>query len=315
MPHLALSTAFALIAIPKVWAQPAQETAPATQDFTLYANTDLLVLNIGVQDSHAANVRGLAARDFKIFENGSLQPIKQFSSEERPVTVGIVVDASGSMRAKQAEVAAAALSFVKASNPEDEMFVVNFNDRAHLGLPAETSFTDEPKTIEMALLGKRPEGKTALYDAVALALNQLRKGKWEKKALLLISDGGDNNSTHTYREVLQAVEESGVTMYTVGLFDEDDPDQNPGVLRRLSKTSGGEAFLPMDHSEIDSICRRIAADIRASYTLAYTPPQPDQHTAVRKIKIVVTNPAGGKVTVHARASYVLSAVKDLQPHD
>jgi len=315
MPFPALSTALALIAISGAWAQPAQETAPANHDFTLYANSDLLVLNIGVQDSRGANVKGLTAGDFKIFENGGLQPIKQFSSEERPVTVGIVVDASGSMRARQAQVAAAALSFVRASNPEDEIFVVNFNDRAQLGLPAATPFTHDPREIEAALLRKRPEGKTALYDAVALALDHIRQGKWEKKALLLISDGGDNNSTHSYREILQAVEESGVTMHTIGLFDEDDPDRNPRVLRRLSAVSGGETFLPMDHSEIDALCRRIAADIRASYTVAYTPPQPDQHTAARKIKIVVTNPAGGKMTVHARASYVLSAAKDLQPHD
>src|SRR5690242_2181715 len=134
MPFPALSTALALIAISGAWAQPAQETAPANHDFTLYANSDLLVLNIGVQDSRGANVKGLTAGDFKIFENGGLQPIKQFSSEERPVTVGIVVDASGSMRARQAQVAAAALSFVRASNPEDEIFVVNFNDRAQLGL-------------------------------------------------------------------------------------------------------------------------------------------------------------------------------------
>lgn len=313
MPHMDVSAiAFALVAIPAAWAQPVQENTPANHDFTLYATTDLLVLNVGVQDSHGANVKGLAAHDFKIYEDGRLQPIKQFSSEERPVTVGIVVDASGSMRTKQAEVVAAALSFVNASNPEDEIFVVNFNDRAHLGLPADTSFIHNPRQIETALLGNKPEGRTALYDAVAIALNQIRKGKSEKKALLLISDGGDNNSAHTYREALQAVQESGVTMYTIGLFDEADPDQNPGVLRRLSGISGGEAFLPMDPSEIDSLCRRIAADIRASYTLAYTPPQPDQHIAARKIKIVATHPDGRKVIVHARASYVLAGA---QAHD
>jgi len=315
MPHKDLAIVFAMLALSGAWTQSAQETNPANHDFTLYANTDLLVLNIGVQDSHGANIKGLVAHNFKIYENGRLQPIKQFSSDERPVTVGIVVDASGSMRPKQAEVVAAALSFVHASNPEDEIFVVNFNDRASLSLPAATPFTNDPKQIELGLWDKKPEGKTALYDALALALKQIRKGKWEKKALLLISDGGDNNSKRTYREILQTVQESGVTIYTIGLFDEDDPDHNPSVLRHLSGISGGESFLPMELSEIDSLCRRIAADIRASYTVAYTPPLPEEHTAARKIKIVVTNPAGGKVNVHARASYVLGSEREVRPPD
>src|SRR6476646_11435190 len=181
MPHRDVAIVFAMLALSGAWTQSAHETNPANHDFTLYANTDLLVLNIGVQDSHGANIKGLVAHNFKIYENGRLQPIKQFSSDERPVTVGIVVDASGSMRPKQAEVVAAALSFVHASNPEDEIFVVNFNDRASLSLPAATPFTNDPKQIELGLWDKKPEGKTALYDALALALKQIRKGKWEKK--------------------------------------------------------------------------------------------------------------------------------------
>jgi VWFA-related protein len=299
--------ALALLAAPFLLAQPESNVDPADQDFTLYAATDLLVLNVGVQDSRGANIKGLGARDFKVYEDGRLQPIKQFSNDERPVTVGIVVDASGSMRKKQAEVVVAALSFVNASNPEDEIFVVNFNDGAQVGLPPETPFSHDLAQLQAALLNKRPEGKTALYDGLAMALDHIRKGKWEKKALLLISDGGDNNSRHTAHDVLQAVQESGVTLYAIGLFDEADPDQNPGVLNRLSKLTGGESFMPMEHSEIDSLCRRIAADIRASYTIAYTPPQPDQHTAPRKIKVVVTNPAGGRVIVHNRSGYVLVA--------
>ena len=306
MPNLYASFTIGVLAIQSVLAQPVGKTNPADQDFTLYTAADLLVLNVGVQDGRGANIRGLDVRDFKVFEDGRFQPIKQFSGDERPVTVGIVVDASGSMRTKQAEVVAAALSFVDTSNPEDEIFVVNFNDRAQFSLPPETPFSHDRGEIQIALLDKKPEGKTALYDALTMALEHVRKGKWEKKALLLISDGGDNNSAHSIRDVLQTVQESGVTLYAIGLFDEADPDQNPGVLQRLSRISGGEAFLPMDHSQVDAICRRIAADIRASYTLAYTPPNPDQHTAPRKIKIVVTNPAGGKVIVHNRSSYVLA---------
>src|SRR5579863_265880 len=216
MPKADVWIAFALLAIPSgVLAQPVRKIDPAEQDFTLYAATDLLVLNVGVQDSRGTNIKGLAARDFKVYEDGHLQPIKQFSSDERPVTVGIVVDASGSMRKRQPEVVAAALSFVSASNPEDEIFVVNFNDRAELGLPPETPFSHDLVQIQAALLDKKPEGKTALYDALALALDHIRRGKWEKKALLLISDGGDNSSTHSSRDVLQALQESGVTLYAI----------------------------------------------------------------------------------------------------
>jgi len=261
-------------------------------------------LNVGVEDSRGRNIKGLTAGDFKLYEDGRPQMIKQFSSEERPVTIGIVVDASGSMRTKQSEAVQAALSFVDASNPADEIFVVNFNDEAKLGLPAEVPFTHDPRQIRRALLDKRPEGRTALYDAISIAVNHIRTGKWEKKALLLVSDGGDNNSTHSLAEALMEIQASGVMAYTIGLFDETDPNRNLGVLRRLSRMSGGQAFFPMELSGIDSLCRRIAENIRAGYTLAYTPPNPDQHTLIRKLKVVATTP-GRKPIVRTRASYLL----------
>jgi Ca-activated chloride channel family protein len=283
----------------------AQEPPPE-QEFTLYAATELVVLSVGVQDSHGANVRGLKASDFKIYEDGQIQTIKQFASEERPVTVGIVVDASGSMRKKQAEVITAALSFVKASNPQDEIFVVNFNDQASLGLPSNTPFSSDPGSLREALLGRYPAGRTALYDALTLAAKHLAEGKWERKALLLISDGGDNNSDQSFGDAVRAVEESGATLYNIGLFDPDEPEHNLGTLRRLSKMTGGETFVPMNLSEIGPLCLRVAADIRASYTLAYTPPQPEQHSKPRKLKVVATDPGAGKLMARTRTSYILA---------
>ena len=251
---------------------PAQQNNLAGDpEFTLYTASQLVVLNAGVQDASGANIKGLEAGNFQVFENGRLQSIKQFAAEDRPVTLGIVVDASGSMRTRQAQVVTAALSFVGASNPDDEIFVVNFNDRASAGLPRGTDFSTDPRRLRDALLGKKPEGKTALYDALILATDHLAKGKWENKVLLLISDGGDNNSKHSIAEGLHAIQTSGASVYTIGLFDPDEPEHNLGTLRRFSKISGGESFAPMDIAEIKPLCLRIAEDIRASYTIAYTP--------------------------------------------
>lgn len=299
---------FAVILALTFPALPAQDTpSPGEPGFTLHAASELVVLNVGVRNSHGLNIKGLKAEDFKIFEDGHPQTIKQFAPEDRPVTLGIVVDASGSMRTRQPEVVTAALAFVRASNPQDETFVVNFNDRAFEGLPPSMSFSNNPQQLRAALLGPKAEGRTALYDALTLAAAHLAQGKWENKALLLISDGGDNNSTHTFAETMHALQMSGATVYSIALYDPDEHEHNLGVLHRLSKMSGGEAFAPVDISEIAPLCLRIAADIRASYTLAYTPPDPDQHTTPRKIKVVVTAPSVSKPAVHTRTSYVLAA--------
>jgi Ca-activated chloride channel family protein len=279
---------------------------PAESEFTLRTASQLVVLNVAVQDVHGMQIRGLKAEDFKVYEDGHPQTVKQFAAEDRPVTVGIVLDASGSMRSKQAEVVTAALAFVHSSNPDDEVFVVTFNDHASLGLPSNISFSHDGNEVRTALLGRKPEGKTALYDALVLAAEHLGKGKWENKALLLISDGGDNNSSHTIAEAIQAVQRSWATVYTIAFFDPEEPEHNLEALHRLSKVSGGEAFAPKELAEIKSLCVRIAEDLRASYTVAYTPPHPEEHIASRKIKVLVTGPNGSKAIVRTRASYILA---------
>jgi VWFA-related protein len=280
---------------------------PPAEDgaFTLHADSELVVLNVGVQDRHGTNVKGLSAEDFQVYEDGHLQPIKQFAAEDRPVTVGILIDTSGSMHAKQSEAVAAAIAFVESSNPDDEIFVIDFNDRATLGLPSNTAFSQNPSQLRAALLARKPEGKTALYDALTLAASHLAKAKWDRKALLLISDGGDNNSTHSLQEAVRAVELSDAAVYSVALYDPDEPEHNLGALHRLAQLSGGEVFVPEQLSQIGAICLRIAKDIRASYTLAYTPPDPDRYSVPRKIKVVASSPAGGRLRVRVRASYVL----------
>ena len=285
---------------------PAQlNTTAEDPELTLYTGAQLVVLNAGVQNGAGANVKGLTAQNFQVFEDGHLQSIKQFAAEDRPVTLGIVVDASGSMRTRQAQVVTAALSFVRASNPADEIFVVNFNDRAFTGLPPGTAFSSDPRELRDALLGRKPEGRTALYDALILATEHLARGKWENKALLVISDGGDNNSRHSLAQTIHAIQTSGAGVYTIGLFDPEEPEHNLGTLRHFAKLSGGESFTPMDIADIKSLCLRIAEDIRASYTIAYTPPQPDQHIALRKIRLLASAPDVGKLKVRTRTSYIL----------
>ena len=243
---------------------------------------------------------------FQVFEDGRLQPVKQFAAEDRPVTIGIVIDTSGSMRTKQAEVVTAALAFVDSSNPDDETFVIDFNDRASLGLPSNMDFSQNPNQLRTALLARKPEGKTALYDALTLAASQLAHGKWESKALLLISlMEVITTARDTLQEAVRAVELSGAAVYSVAIYDPDEPEHDVKVLHRLAQLSGGEVIVPAQLSEIGAACLRIAQDIRASYTLAYTPPDADRDSVPRKIKVVASAPGLSKLRVRARTDYIL----------
>src|SRR5262249_45361369 len=211
-------------------------------------------------------VSGLAQEDFHVFENRQPQTIKHFSHADIPVTVGLVLDNSGSMRPKRQEVITAALTFAHASNPHDEVFVVNFNDRVHRALPAEVPFTDNRDVLRTALMEGNPEGRTSLYDALAHSLQHLEKGRMAKKTLVVFSYGGHNPSAVKWNDVLRQVQESRATIYTIGIFDAEDMDRNPDVLRKLASVSGGEYFELRELPEIVPVCRKIAADIRNRYT-------------------------------------------------
>ena len=239
--------------------------------YTLQLNANMVVLSVTVLDRHNALVSGLDKDDFQIYEDGVLQQIKQFSHEDIPVTAGIVVDNSGSMGPKRTDVIASALAFASSSNPQDQIFIVNFNDRVFFGLPEDTPFTDRRDQLQLALSTIHTIGQTALYDGIAVALEHLIQGNRDKKVLILISDGGDNRSKHSLAEVIDKARHSAAIIYAIGIFDEQDGDQNPAVLRRLAKETGGEAFFPKSSKEISSICEGIARDIRNQYTLTYVP--------------------------------------------
>jgi VWFA-related protein len=220
------------------------------------------------------------------------------------VTVGIVVDQSGSMLPKRPEVITAALAFIHASNPQDEIFVVNFNERARRGLPDKQLFSDNGDELRAALWKGMPEGRTALYDAIEMSLHQLDMGRRDKKTLVVISDGGDNVSKHNLQEVMQDALRSLATIYTVGIFDADDPERNPAVLERLAHTSGGGVYFPKQLEQIVPVCKQIAKDIRTRYTIGYIPPA--QGKAERSIKVVAAAPGHGKLMVRTRSRYAFA---------
>jgi Ca-activated chloride channel homolog len=286
----------------KVPTAAAKATEPG--DYTIQTTTRLVLLDVSVKDAAGGFVSGLAKDDFKVFENGRPEEISQFANSDAPVTVGIAVDESGSMRPKRAQVLTAALVFIQASNPMDEMFVVNFNEKARRGLPDDLLFSDNTQKLRAALWQGESEGRTALYDAIELSLHQLEFGRQAKKTLVVISDGGDNHSTHTLQEVMRDVLSSLVTIYTVGIYDEEDPEKNEGVLKNLAHVSGGVFYHPKDLPEIVPICRQIAQDIRTRYTIGYVPST--EGRVVRHIKVAATSADHPKLAVRTRTSYVFS---------
>jgi VWFA-related protein len=289
-----------------VMAWPQESTSPKTHaddDYTISVNVDVVVLHATAQDRKGSLVSGLGKNDFQIYEDGVPQPIKYFSHEDVPVSVGLVVDNSGSMRSKRAEVIAAGLAFARSSNPLDQMFVVNFNEKVSFGLPEKIAFTDQVPQLEVALSKLTPDGETALYDAMAIALDHLKKGNRDKKVLIVISDGGDNASKHKLAEIMTAAVKSEAIIYTIGIFDEADSDRNPGVLKQLAKDTGGEAFLPESLPEVVPICERIAHDIRNQYTLAYVPTNRKPDGTYRAIQVKAAASGRGRLSVRTRAGY------------
>jgi Ca-activated chloride channel family protein len=220
-----------------------------------------------------------------------------------PVTVGLVVDNSGSMKPKVGEVIAAATAFARSSNPEDQMFVVLFNENVSFGLPASTPFTDKEAQLRVALSRIKATGMTALYDAVAAALEQVKKGNRDKKVLIVISDGADNASKRSLSQVMALARQSDTIVYTMGLFEEGDPDRNPGALKQLARATGGETFLPESLKEVVPICERIAREIRNQYSIAYVPTNRKQDGAFRAIQVKASAPGRGRLSVRTRAGY------------
>jgi VWFA-related protein len=289
---------------------PVEEPSP----YTIRSDVRLVLLDVSVKDREHSVVSGLSTDDFTVFENGRQQRITVFDRDDLPVTVGILVDESFSMRPKRSEVLSAAQTFIEESNSRDEIFVLNFNDRVTRGLPGPMLFSDNIQQLRSALHRGIPEGKTALYDAVVAGLKQLEQGRRDKKTLVVISDGGDNASNHSRREMLGLVEKSIATVYAIGLYDADDPDRDPGILRELAKISGGEAYFPESSAGMTSVCRRIAKDIGSRYTVGYLPPTENGTRAgsLRRIRVRVSAPGHVRLSARTRSSYRYDVISNQQ---
>ncbi|MFI5175915.1 MAG: VWA domain-containing protein [Terriglobia bacterium] len=284
-----------------------QEGPPAesrqTDPYTIRMDVEMVILRATVQNHKGVLVSGLGKDDFQVYEDGVLQHITYFTHQDTPVTVGLVVDNSGSMGPKRAEVIAAALAFAQSSNPEDQMFVINFNEHVSFGLPADTAFTDQPAQLEIALSRIAARGETALYDAMSAAIEHMKKGNRDKKVLIVVSDGGDNASKHTLDQVMALAMKSDVIIYTLGLFEPEDPDKNPHVLRQFAKATGGKAFLPDRLKDVVPICEQIAHDIRNQYTIAYASFNEKQDGNYRVVAVKAVAAGSGRLIVRTRPGY------------
>ena len=298
------ATILLLISPPVANSQQPVPNGSTDVPYTINVSVDEVVLHATVRNRKGTAVAGLGKENFQVSENKVPQTIKHFSHEDIPVTVGIVIDNSGSMRPKRAEVIAAALAFADSSNPQDQMFLVNFNEHVSFGLPRDISFTDQRDQLRAAMETVIADGKTALYDAVIVALEHLKKGNRDKKVLIVVSDGADNASTHTKGQMLALATQSTAIIYTLAIYEPDDPEnRDPHTLEELAKASGGEAYLPKELREVRPICERIANEIRNQYTITYIPTNQQLDGTFRTIQVRAASPQGGGLAVTTRAGY------------
>jgi len=320
----ALSAAALLVQpIPAAPGQGGGQSKPAGEavqkqggDFTLSVDVQLVTLPVSVVDKDGLIVPNLAKEHFQVFEDKVLQDISLFKHEDVPISVGLVIDNSGSMRNKRERVNSAALTFVRESNPEDETFIINFDDEAYL----EQDFTSSIGDLIDALDNIDARGETALNDAVYLGVDHLEKGRMDKKVLLVISDGEDSKSKYGFNKVLEHVKAAkDVAVYAIGLLELDD--QRGGLFRsspskkakealtKLTEATGGQAYFPKTIEEVEDICKRIAHDLRNQYTLGYAPKKKMDGTW-REIQVKVNPPKNTpKLTVRYKQGYMATPKK------
>jgi len=296
--HLAGAWAQAPKPAPAVPARP----SPELGGFVFRAETRLVVLHATVVDKNHHLITNLPQAAFKVYENNVEQNLKVFRREDVPVSVGLVIDNSGSMRDKREKVNAAALAFVKSSHPQDEVFIVNFNDEAFLDQP----FTSNQELLQDGIKKIDQRGGTAFYDAVGMSIDELReRAKKDKKVILLITDGEDNASQMTLEKLLRKVQESEAAIFTIGLLNEEErraARRTRRALIKLAEDTGGDAFFPKDVSEVEEIARKIALDIRSQYILGYSPSNPLEDAGFRPVRVMLVGP-GRNYNVRTRTGY------------
>ncbi|HEU5335753.1 MAG TPA: VWA domain-containing protein, partial [Terriglobales bacterium] len=282
--------------------QPGQ--APEGQDNGVYvfrSQVEEVILHATVYDEHDHMVTDLGKTDFQVFEDGVLQKITSFRREDIPVAVGIVIDNSGSMRDKRPAVNQAAVNFVRSSNPQDEVFVVNFNDEYYL----DQDFTASIPKLKDALEKIEARGGTALYDAIVASADHLKKqARLEKKVLLVVTDGEDNASRESLEQAVRRLQaENGPTVYTIGLLGGERQRRARRALATIAEDTGGVSFFPKDLSEVDRITQEVAHDIRNQYTIGYRPTRPQSQGGYRSIKVLAHAHGYKKLQVRTRTGY------------
>jgi len=300
-----LKFAAGAIALAAVTFAIAQQTDQKDQLTTFTVGTDLVVCPTIVMDKSGHMITNLTADQFTVYENGVQQAIKSVKFEDVPVSMGLIIDNSGSMRDKRAKVEAASLALVKDSNPDDEVFVVNFNDEAFLDLPHGKEFTSDIKEMEEALTRIDSRGGTAMRDAIRMSIDHLKeKGHKSKKVLVVVTDGNDNSSVITLENLVKAAQQSETLIYGVGLLGDEERREAARAeraLKSLGTATGGAVFFPKELAEVDKIAHQVAHDIRNQYTIQYSPSNPSMDGTYRQIKIAVKAP--GNPTVRTRSGY------------
>lgn len=269
--------------------------------FLIRKTVDEVQLHATVMDDKHHLVTNLAKNDFSIFENGRPQQIKYFARRDIPVSIGIVIDNSGSMRDKRPAVNDAALNLVRASNPDDEVFIVNFNDEYYL----DQDFTNNLKKLEDGLEKIDSRGGTALYDAIVASADHLEKNaKLDKRVILVVTDGEDNASRESLEQAIRRLDvDNGPTVYAIGLLGDEHQKRARRALQELADRTGGIAFFPKDLREVDSITREVAHDIRNQYILVYKPDVAQSDGGYRTVRVEAKAPGHGKLFVRTRTGY------------
>jgi len=268
------------------------------------ARSDLVVLNIAVTDARGAFVSGLSQDTFKVIDEGQPRKIEFFAEQDAPATIGLLIDASGSMLENRDRVIAGVTEFARASHPDDEFLPLTFNEQVTSVLP-QGRFTNDPATLRDVLTEALvARGLTAFHDALAEAVEKVGQGRYERKVLIVLSDGGDNASKLSLSEAFDRVLASNVVIYSIALVDPLALDQNPKALRRLADGTGGLAFRPSDVSVVGRAFQSIAHDIRSRYTVAYAPPDSDADGHVRRVRVVIEAPGRTGLKVRTRTGYM-----------
>ena len=302
---LALS-AFAQIPVPNAQpAPPGQGSNSGVQGPSIKVDVNLVVLHTTVLDDRARFAEGLKQENFRVLEDKVEQKLAVFKREDVPVSMGLVIDNSGSMRDKRPRVNEAALTLVQTSNAQDEAFVVNFNDDFYLDL--DKDFSSSIPELKEALERIDSRGSTALYDAIIGSLDHLKKASKDKRVLLVVTDGEDNTSHNSLDKAIKEVQKTDTVIYTIGLLSEESKKNSKRAkkaLEQLAQASGGLAFFPENVDDVHNICEQVARDIRNQYTLAYYPSNTKRDGTFRSVQVEVIPPRGrGKLVARTRNGY------------